>query len=56
MIIRVFKVSTKELYTFNNKYEFYVFVKEVTNTFPSYSNSIDQLVKYLPVEDYCRVV
>ena len=56
MIIRIFKVSTKELYTFQNKYEFYTFVKEVTNKFPGYNNSIDQLVKYLPVEDYCRVM
>jgi hypothetical protein len=56
MIIRVFKVSTKEMYKFQNKYELYMFVREVTNRYPSYSNTIDQLIGYLPVEDYCRIV
>lgn len=56
MIIKVFRVSTKELFTFKNKYEFFVFVQEVTHRFPSYSTSIDKLMKYLPVEDFCRVV
>lgn len=55
MIIKIFKISTKELFTFKNKRDFYVFVKEVTNRFPSYSASIDKLTQYLPVEDYYRV-
>lgn len=55
MIIKIFKVSTKELYTFKNKFEFYTFIKEVTNRFPSYNKPIDELMQYLPVEDYCRV-
>lgn len=56
MIIKIFKVSTKELYTFRNKSEFRSFVKEHTNFYIDHSATIDQLVKCLPVEDYCRVM
>ena len=56
MVIKIFQVSTKELYTFKNKYEFYIFVKDTTNRFPRYTASINELMTYLPVEDYCRVV
>ena len=55
MIIKIFKVSTKEMYTFKDKIEFYTFVKAVTNTCPSYDLSINKLMGCLPVEDYCRV-
>lgn len=55
MTVKIFKISTKEMYTFKNKYELYSFVKEKTNTFPQFSMTIDQLVRYLPVEDYYRV-
>lgn len=55
MIIKVFKISTKEMYTFKDKYEFYTFVKTITNKCPSYDLSINKLMGYLPVEDYCRV-
>jgi hypothetical protein len=54
MIIKIFKISTKEMYTFRNKSEFNKFVRIVTNKHPSFRLTIDQLIKYLPVEDYCR--
>lgn len=55
MIIKIFKISTKELYTFNNKSELFEFVKEVTDMPALYNKTIPQLIAYLPVEDYCRV-
>ena len=55
MIIKIFKISTKEMYTFQNKHELYSFIKENTNAYPSLSTTIDQLIRCLPVEDYCRV-
>lgn len=55
MIIKIFKISTKELYTFKNKNELFYFVKEITNMPILYSTTIPQIIAYLPVEDYCRV-
>lgn len=55
MIIKIFKISTKEMYTFKNKFELYSFVMATTNRYPSYQLPIDRLVEYLPVEDYYRV-
>ena len=54
MVIQIFKISTKELYTFNNKEEFYIYVQQITNRFPSHNISIEKLMQYLPVEEYCR--
>lgn len=56
MVIKIFKISTKELYTFRNKLELYTFIQEVTNRYPSFNTKIDALIQYLPVEDYCRVM
>ena len=55
MIVKIFKISTKEMYTFKNKYELYSFVQENTNAYPSFNLTIAQLIRYLPVEDYYRV-
>lgn len=55
MAIRIFKVSTKEMYTFPNKQSFYEYVRLVSGM-PLMNNcTIDDLMNYLPVEDYCRV-
>lgn len=54
MIIKIFKVSTKEMFTFKNKSEFLIFVYDVTNHLPS-NTTINNLVKMLPKSDYCRV-
>lgn len=56
MIIKIFKISTKELYTFKNKLELYNFITLSTNRYPSFNVTIKDLIKYLPVEDYCRVI
>lgn len=55
MVIRIFKVSTKEMYTFNNKTELYNFVKCVIGAPIFYNKTIPQIIAYLPAEDYCRV-
>ena len=55
MIIKIFKISTKEMYTFKNKFELYNFVKAIINRCPSYRSSIDCLAQHLPVDDYYRV-
>lgn len=55
MIIKIFKVSTKEMYTFPNKQSFYEYVRLVSGMPLMYSMTIDNLMNSLPVEDYCRV-
>lgn len=55
MIIKIFKISTKEMYTLKNKYELYMFIKGQTNICPGFNNSINELIQFLPVEDYYRV-
>jgi len=56
MVIKIFKVSTKELYTFKNKLELYTYIKENVNKYPSFNATINELIQYLPVENYCRVI
>jgi hypothetical protein len=55
MIIKIFKISTKEMYTFKNKIELFNFVQEVAHTQALYNRTITQIIEYLPAEDYCRV-
>lgn len=55
MIIKIFKVSTKEMYTFPNKQSFYEYVRFVSGMPLMNNRTIDELMYYLPVEDYCRV-
>ena len=54
MIIKIFKVSTKEMFTFKNKTEFTVFVYEVVGKLPA-NATINNLMQMLPREDYCKV-
>jgi hypothetical protein len=54
MIIRIFKISTKEMYTFKNKMELFNFVKEAVDAPIFYNKTIPQIIACLPVEDYCR--
>lgn len=54
MIIKIFKISTREMYTFKNKFWLHQFIQTETNKHPSLSLTIDQLVCYLPVENYYR--
>ena len=55
MKIKVFKISTKEMFTFKNKLEFYYFVKSETNIHVCFNFTINTLMNYLPVENYHRV-
>lgn len=55
MIIKIFKISTKELYTFHNKTELISYIRNVTGI-PVFRNiTIPQLLEYLPKENYCRI-
>lgn len=55
MVIKVFKVSTKEMWTFYNKQAFRKYVIQNVFCAPRQNATIDELMRYLPVEDYCRV-
>lgn len=54
MIIKIFKISTREMYTFQNKHELMLFVRKVIGWIPPSSFTINDLVKLLPQENYCR--
>ena len=55
VIIRIFKVSTKQMFVFKNKTEFFWFVKQVVGKPIFYNETIPQLIKHLPVEEYCQI-
>lgn len=55
MIIKIFKVSTKEMYTFRNKRELFNFIRGVVDIPIFYNQTIPQLLKYLPKENYCKI-
>ena len=55
MIIKVFKVSTAEMWTFCNKAAFRKYVISNVLCVPKENATIEELMNYLPVEDYCRV-
>ena len=55
MIIKIFKVSTAEMWVFNGKHEFRKYVMSNVMCLPSSRATINELMDYLPVEDYCRM-
>jgi hypothetical protein len=55
MIIKVFKISTMEMWTVHNKAELIKLIEQETGIYVSNKLSIDQLMRYLPIENYCRV-
>lgn len=55
MIVKIFKISTKEMWTMYNKRGLIAFVKQETGFTISDKMTIKQIVKYLPVENYYRV-
>jgi hypothetical protein len=55
MIIKIFKISTAEMWTFYNKQALREYVISNVLCAPSRYATIDELIQYLPVEDYCRV-
>ena len=54
MKIKIFKVSTREMFVFKNKSELIIFIYETMGTVP-YDANINDLIKTLPKEDYYRV-
>lgn len=55
MIIKVFKISTMEMWTMHNKKELVRFIEQETDHYVSIKMTIDQLMKYLPAENYSKV-
>ena len=55
MIIKVFKISTSEMWTMRDKKALMQFIKQETDVYVSDKLTVDQLMRYLPIEDYCRV-
>jgi hypothetical protein len=55
VIIQVFKISTMEMWTMHNKNELVQFIERETNGYVSSTMTIEQLMRYLPIENYCRV-
>ena len=55
MIVKIFKVSTAEMWTLRNKKRLILFIERETGSLISEKLTINQLIRYLPVEDYCRV-
>lgn len=55
MIIKIFKVSTAEMWTFRNKEALRKYVVSNVLCAPKDNATINELIQYLPVEDYCRV-
>lgn len=54
MIIKLFQVSTKEMFTFKNKSELLVFVYQLTSNLPS-NPTINNLIHALPKNDFHRI-
>lgn len=54
MITKIFKVSTKEMWTLQNKKELIYFIEREMNIYVSEKLTIEQLLKYLPKENYCE--
>lgn len=55
MIIKIFKISTAEMWTLKNKERLIAFVERERDIVVPHTLSITQLIKYLPVENYYRV-
>lgn len=55
MVIKIFKISTKEMWTIRNKMSLCDFIYQETGAKPDCSLTIYKLVQYLPREDYYRV-
>lgn len=55
MIIQIFKLSTKEMWTIPNKYMLCTFIEQETGIRPNNRLTIENIVKYLPKENYNRI-
>lgn len=55
MIIKIFKISTAEMWTFYNKQALREYVIRNVLCAPSKYATVKELIQYLPIEDYCRI-
>ena len=55
MIIKIFKIDTLEMCTIRHKRALVKFIKDERGIYLSSDMTINQLMKYLPVEEYYRV-
>ena len=55
LVIKIFKISTMEMWTLKDKKTLIDFIKMETNITAPTNLTINQLIKYLPIEDYHRV-
>ena len=55
MVVKIFKISTMEMWTIRHKKALVEFIEQETESLVPATLTIDQLFKYLPVEDYYRV-
>ena len=55
MITKIFKLSTQEMWTLQKKEDLVYFIERETGIKANPKLSIKELIKYLPVENYCRV-
>jgi hypothetical protein len=52
MVIKIFKISTMELWTLKNKDALVDFIEQETDMIVSKTFTIKQLIEYLPIENY----
>lgn len=55
MIIKIFKINTKEMWTMRNKMGLIKFIYHETGYCLSNTMTINQIIKYLPKENYYRI-
>ena len=55
MVIKVFKVSTAEMWTFQSKEALRKYIVANIMCLPRANATVAELMQYLPAEDYCRV-
>ena len=55
MVIKIFKISTKEMWTINNKESLCNFIYKETGKLPDNKLTIFKLIQCLPRENYYRV-
>lgn len=55
MIIKIFKISTMEMWTLKNKKELVRLIEQEMGIYVSDKLTIEQLMKYFPVDNYCSV-
>ena len=55
MTIKIFKMSTMEMWTMRDKKALVKFIEQENNAYIPAQLTINQLMRYLPIEDYHRV-